>query len=79
MIQKFKEFINERKEGIWPDSNLSVIFQFNLDEELKKLKVGSFYVIDKEVYYKDKPILKIDSDKDGVNSIIRKIKNKLKI
>ena len=60
--------------GIWPQSKLSVIFQFNLDEELKKLKKGRFYVIGYDLYHNDKKILTIDPDKDGVYKIVDKVK-----
>ena len=69
-----KESVNE---GIWPKSKLSDRFQFILGDALRKNFKGMFYVIDHDLYRNDKKVLTI-SDNDSVNSVIKKLKSKLK-
>ena len=64
-------------EGIWPKSKLSDTFQFILKDALTKNFKGMFYVIDHDLYRNDKKVLTI-SDNDSVNSVIKKLKSKLK-
>ena len=66
------------KEGIWPKSKLAGPFQMQLSLELKKKFKGIFYSIGYDLYHNDKKILKIDGDNDSINSVIAKLKSKIR-
>jgi hypothetical protein len=68
-VKKF-ESINE---ALWPKSKLSSRFQFVLAPELKKKFKGIFYVDGYGLYHNDKLIMKINPDKDSVNSIVNHV------
>ena len=72
--------VNEAKlkEGIWPKSKLASPFQMQLSSELKKKFKGVFYSVGYDLYHNDKKVLKIDGDKDSINSIIAKLKKIIK-
>lgn len=70
---KINESGGTLKEGVWPKSKLSSRFQFLLSDELKKKFKGVFYVIGYDLYHNDKIIMKINPDKDSVNSIINHV------
>jgi hypothetical protein len=65
-------------EGLWPKSKLSDAFQFLLAGELKKNFKGIFYVIGYDLYHNDNKVMRIDTDKDSVQSIIKSLKSKIK-
>jgi hypothetical protein len=60
-------------EALWPKSKLSSRFQFLLAPELKKKFKGIFYVDGYGLYHNDKLIMKINPDKDSVNSIVNHV------
>jgi len=60
-------------EALWPKSKLSSKFQFVLAPELKKKFKGIFYVDGYGLYHNDKLIMKINPDKDSVNSIVNHV------
>ena len=66
------------KEGIWPKSKLAGPFQMQLSLELKKRFKGIFYSIGYDLYHNDKKILTIDGDNDSINSVIAKLKSKIR-
>jgi hypothetical protein len=66
------------KEGIWPKSKLASPFQMQLSLELKKKFKGIFYSIGYDLYHNDKKILTIDGDNDSINSVIAKLKSKIR-
>lgn len=71
-VKTFKDY--QLNEGaFWPKSKLSQSFELLLKDELKKIK-GLWYVEGTDLYRDDKKVLTIDSDKDSVDSIIKKIK-----
>jgi len=65
-------------EGIWPKSKLASTFQMQLSLELKKNFKGVFYGVGNDLYHNDKKVLTIDGDNDSINSIIKKLKSKIK-
>jgi hypothetical protein len=71
----FKLLKNESvvSEGIWPKSKLSPRFEFLLAPELKKKFKGTFHVDGYDLYHNNKMIMRIDRDKDSVNSIVNHI------
>ncbi len=62
------------KEGIWPKSKLASTFQIHLAAELKKNFKGVFYGVGNDIYYNDKKVLTVDSDRDNINTIVAKLK-----
>ena len=66
------------KEGIWPKSKLSGQFQMQLSLQLKKHFKGVFYSVGYDLYHNDKKILTIDGDEDSINSVIAKLKSKIR-
>jgi hypothetical protein len=71
----FKESVNE---ALWPKSKLPQSFQFALAPELKKNFKGIFYSIGDDIYHNDKKVLTVHGDNDSINSIIKKLKSKIK-
>ncbi len=65
-------------EGIWPKSKLASTFQMQLSLELKKNFKGVFYGVGNDLYHNDKKVLTVDGDNDSINSIIKKLKSKIK-
>ena len=66
------------KEGIWPKSKLAGPFQMQLSLELKKHFKGVFYSVGYDLYHNDKKVLTIDGDNDSINSVIAKLKSKIR-
>jgi hypothetical protein len=66
------------KEGIWPKSKLSGQFQMQLSLQLKKHFKGIFYSVGYDLYHNDKKILTIDGDEDSINSVVAKLKSKIR-
>ena len=66
------------KEGIWPKSKLSGQFQMQLSLQLKKHFKGVFYSVGYDLYHNDKKILTIDGDEDSINSVVAKLKSKIR-
>ena len=66
------------KEGIWPKSKLASPFQMQLSLELKKRFKGIFYSVGYDLYHNNKKVLTIDGDNDSINSVIAKLKSKIK-
>ena len=66
------------KEGIWPKSKLSGQFQMQLSLQLKKNFKGVFYSVGYDLYHNDKKILTIDGDEDSINSVVAKLKSKIR-
>jgi hypothetical protein len=66
------------KEGIWPKSKLAGQFQMQLSLQLKKHFKGVFYSIGYDLYHNDKKILTIDGDEDSINSVVAKLKSKIR-
>jgi len=66
------------KEGIWPKSKLSGQFQMQLSLQLKKHFKGVFYSVGYDLYHNDKKILTIDGDDDSINSVVAKLKSKIR-
>ena len=66
------------KEGIWPKSKLASPFQMQLSLELKKRFKGIFYSVGYDLYHNDKKVLTIDGDNDSINSVIAKLKSKIR-
>jgi hypothetical protein len=74
-IVVIKESVNE---ALWPKSKLPQSFQFALAPELKKNFKGIFYSIGDDIYHNDKKVLTVHGDNDSINSIIKKLKSKIK-
>jgi len=72
-FMKFIKKFESVNEGIWPKSKLSNRFQFILADELKTKFKGIFYVDGYDLYHNDKMIMRINPDKDSVNSIVNHI------
>ena len=66
------------KEGIWPKSKLAGPFQMQLSLELKKRFKGIFYSVGYDLYHNNKKVLTIDGDNDSINSVIAKLKSKIR-
>ena len=66
------------KEGIWPKSKLASPFQMQLSLELKKRFKGIFYSVGYDLYHNNKKVLTIDGDNDSINSVIAKLKSKIR-
>jgi hypothetical protein len=66
------------KEGIWPKSKLASPFQMQLSLQLKKNFKGVFYSVGYDLYHNDKKILTIDGDEDSINSVVAKLKSKIR-
>ena len=66
------------KEGIWPKSKLAGPFQMQLSLELKKRFKGIFYSVGYDLYHNDKKVLTIDGDEDSINSVVAKLKSKIR-
>ena len=66
------------KEGIWPKSKLSGQFQMQLSLQLKKHFKGVFYSVGYDLYHNDKKVLTIDGDEDSINSVVAKLKSKIR-
>ena len=66
------------KEGIWPKSKLAGPFQMQLSLELKKRFKGIFYSVGYDLYHNNKKVLAIDGDNDSINSVIAKLKSKIR-
>ena len=66
------------KEGIWPKSKLAGPFQMQLSLELKKRFKGIFYSVGYDLYHNDKKVLTIDGDNDSINSVVAKLKSKIR-
>ena len=72
------EIKSQLDEGIWPKSKLSDRFEFILSNELKKNFKGFFHVDGYDLYHNDKKVMSINPDTDSANSIIKKLKSKIK-
>ena len=66
------------KEGIWPKSKLASPFQMQLSLELKKRFKGIFYSVGYDLYHNNKKVLTIDGDNDSINSVVAKLKSKIR-
>jgi Arc/MetJ-type ribon-helix-helix transcriptional regulator len=75
---KYKSTNESVNEGIWPKSKLASTFQMQLSLELKKNFKGVFYGVGNDLYHNDKKVLTVDGDNDSINSIIKKLKSKIK-
>jgi hypothetical protein len=58
--------------------NCNQIRAYLRELELKKNFKGVFYGVGNDLYHNDKKVLTIDGDNDSINSIIAKLKSKIK-